>query len=63
MVDSLRSDMPWNGYERDIAPRMDAFRKKRCVNYLKAYSISSYTAASVAPACMLAPLQRSFSRY
>lgn len=44
-VDSLRSDMPWNGYGRDIAPRMTAFSKE-AVTYTRHYSISSYTAMS-----------------
>ncbi|APR76427.1 Sulfatase [Minicystis rosea] len=46
-IDSLRADMPWNGYERDIAPNLTAFAKK-AVNYTHAYSVSSYTAMSVA---------------
>lgn len=50
MVDSLRADMPWAGYPRDIAPNLDAFRKKRCVTYQHGYALSSYTAKSVAPA-------------
>ncbi len=45
-IDSLRADMPWNGYERDIAPVMTAFEKK-AVSYTRAYSISSYTAMSL----------------
>jgi arylsulfatase A-like enzyme len=46
-IDSLRADMPWNGYARDIAPNLSAFEKK-AVSYSHAYSISSYTAMSVA---------------
>ena len=46
-IDSLRADMPWNGYARDIAPNLTAFEKK-AVSYTHAYSISSYTAMSVA---------------
>ncbi len=49
MIDSLRADMPWSGYERDIAPWLTAFEKK-CVSYTRGYSLSSYTAKSVAPA-------------
>lgn len=49
MIDSLRTDMPWNGYERDIAPWLTAF-EKRCVRYERGYSLSSYTAKSVWPA-------------
>lgn len=48
LIDSLRADMPWAGYERDIAPWMTAFAKKS-VLYPRAYSLSSYTAKSVAP--------------
>lgn len=46
-VDSIRADMPWAGYGRDIAPVMTAFEKK-AVSYTHAYSISSYTAMSLA---------------
>ncbi len=46
-IDSLRADMPWAGYARDIAPALTAFEKK-AVSYTHAYSISSYTAMSVA---------------
>jgi len=46
-IDSLRADMPWSGYPRDIAPALTAFEKK-AVSYTHAYSISSYTAMSVA---------------
>lgn len=49
MIDSLRADMPWAGYERDIAPNLAAL-EKRSVSYTRAYSISSYTAMSVVPA-------------
>ena len=49
MVDSLRADMPWTGYERPIAPWLTAFAKKS-VLYPRAYSFSSYTAKSVVPA-------------
>jgi arylsulfatase A-like enzyme len=45
-IDSLRADMPWNGYDRDIAPRLTAL-EKTCVSYTNAYSISSYTSMSV----------------
>ncbi|MFO0565011.1 MAG: sulfatase [Polyangiaceae bacterium] len=50
MIDSLRGEMPWTGYPRDVVPRIDAFRREHCVTYAKAYSLSSYTAKSVAPA-------------
>jgi arylsulfatase A-like enzyme len=46
-IDSLRQDMPWTGYERDIAPNLTAFSKK-AVTYTHAYAVSSYTAMSVA---------------
>jgi choline-sulfatase len=45
-IDSLRADMPWSGYGRDMAPVMTAFEKK-AVSYTRAYSISSYTAMSL----------------
>ena len=50
MIDSLRADMPWAGYPRPIAPRLDTFQRQRCVTYPSAYALSSYTAKSVAPA-------------
>ena len=45
-VDSLRADMPWAGYPRPIAPRLTEL-EKRAVSYTRAYSISSYTSASL----------------
>jgi arylsulfatase A-like enzyme len=45
-VDSLRGDMPWNGYPRPIAPRLTELAK-RSVNYSNAYAISSYTSMSL----------------
>jgi arylsulfatase A-like enzyme len=45
-VDSLRADMPWLGYGREIAPVMTAF-SKTAVSYSRFYSISSYTAMSL----------------
>ena len=45
-VDSLRFDMPWAGYPRDIAPRLTAL-EKTCVSYTRAYSVASHTAPSV----------------
>jgi arylsulfatase A-like enzyme len=45
-VDSLRTDMPWNGYPRDIAPVMTAF-EKTAVSYTRHYAISSYTSMSI----------------
>jgi arylsulfatase A-like enzyme len=46
-IDSLRADMPWNGYSRAIAPNLSALAEK-CTTYERAYSVSSYTAKSVA---------------
>jgi arylsulfatase A-like enzyme len=48
MIDSLRADMPWTGYPREIAPRLSRFAKE-WVLYPRAYSLSSYTAKSVLP--------------
>src|SRR5687767_9772944 len=48
IVDSLRADMPWMGYERPIAPWLTAFAQ-RSVTYTRAYSIASSTARSVGP--------------
>jgi choline-sulfatase len=45
-VDSLRADMPWNGYERAIAPNLTRLAEQSTV-YTNAYSVSSYTAKSV----------------
>jgi choline-sulfatase len=45
-VDSMRADMPWLGYKRDIAPVLTAFAKT-AVSYSRFYSISSYTAMSL----------------
>ncbi|MCA9592651.1 MAG: sulfatase [Myxococcales bacterium] len=47
LVDSMRADMPWAGYERPIAPNLTALEKES-VSYTHAYSTSSYTAKSVA---------------
>ncbi len=48
MVDSLRADMPWAGYPRPIAPWLTKFAERSTL-YPRAYSLSSYTAKSVAP--------------
>ncbi|MBX3217207.1 MAG: sulfatase [Labilithrix sp.] len=45
-IDSLRADMPWSGYPREIAPRLTAL-EKRAVSYTRAYAISSYTSMSL----------------
>jgi choline-sulfatase len=47
VVDSMRADMPWAGYPRDIAPNLTAL-EKQSVSYTRAYAISSYTAKAVA---------------
>jgi arylsulfatase A-like enzyme len=48
MIDSLRADMPWAGYARPIAPWLSQFAKQSTL-YPRSYSLSSYTAKSVAP--------------
>ncbi|HEY3822793.1 MAG TPA: sulfatase [Polyangiaceae bacterium] len=45
-IDSLRSDMPWNGYGRPIAPRLTEL-EKTAVSFTRAYSMSSYTSMSL----------------
>ena len=45
-VDSLRADVPWLGYPRDIAPRLTELAQ-RSVVYTHAYSLSSFTSKSV----------------
>lgn len=45
-VDAMRSDMPWNGYSRPIAPNLSKLVAES-VYYDHAYSISSYTAKSL----------------
>ncbi|HYO92980.1 MAG TPA: sulfatase [Polyangiaceae bacterium] len=49
LIDSMRWDMPWAGYPRDIAPRLTAFAREWAL-FPRAYSLSSYTAKSVVPA-------------
>jgi arylsulfatase A-like enzyme len=46
-VDAMRSDMPWQGYSRPIAPVMTKLAEQSVV-YTNAYAVSSYTAKSVA---------------
>ncbi|MEZ4225197.1 MAG: sulfatase [Polyangiaceae bacterium] len=48
LVDSLRWDMPWNGYSRPVAPFLTRFEKES-VSYVYGYSISSSTSKSVLP--------------
>jgi choline-sulfatase len=45
-IDSLRADMPWNGYPRPIAPRLTEL-EGRAVSFSRAYSVSSYTSMSL----------------
>ena len=45
-IDCLRADMPWNGYERPIAPNLTKLAA-RAVVYTHAYSLSSYTSMSL----------------
>ncbi len=45
-IDSLRADMPWAGYPRPIAPRLQALYG-RAVAYPHAYSVSSFTSKSL----------------
>ncbi len=45
-VDGLRADMPWTGYERDIAPWLTKF-SKRSVSYSRAYALSSSAPRSI----------------
>lgn len=45
-IDSLRADMPWTGYPREIAPNLTKLAKQSVV-YSNAYAASSYTAKSV----------------
>jgi arylsulfatase A-like enzyme len=45
-IDALRSDMPWNGYPRNIAPNLAALYA-RSVRYPHAYAVSSFTSKSV----------------
>ncbi len=49
LVDSMRADMPWAGYERKIAPNLTKLESES-VSYTRGYSVSSYTAKSVAAA-------------
>ena len=45
-IDSLRADMPWAGYEDDIAPNLTKLADESVV-YTRAYTISSFTSKSV----------------
>jgi arylsulfatase A-like enzyme len=46
-IDSLRADMPWAGYPRPIAPRLEELHR-HAVDYPHAYSVSSFTSKSLA---------------
>lgn len=46
-IDALRSDMPWAGYEKPIAPNLTELAKESTV-YENHRSVSSYTAQTVA---------------
>jgi len=46
VVDSMRTDMPWNGYPRAIAPNLTKLYE-RSVRFPRHYSISSFTSKSV----------------
>src|SRR5687768_16817890 len=46
-VDALRSDMPWAGYDKPIAPNLTALAAESVV-YENHRSVSSYTAQTVA---------------
>ena len=46
-IDSMRADMPWQGYPRKIAPHLTKLAEQAVV-YENAYAVSSYTAKSVA---------------
>lgn len=43
IVDAMRADMPWQGYDRPIAPHLTKLADQSVV-YPRAYSVSSYTA-------------------
>ena len=49
IIDAMRADMPWAGYDRNIMPWLTGFQKKHCVTYTQAHALSSYTAKSVIP--------------
>jgi choline-sulfatase len=45
-IDSLRADMPWAGYPRPIAPRLQALHD-RSITWTRAYATSSFTSKSI----------------
>jgi choline-sulfatase len=46
VVDAMRYDMPWDGYERPIAPNLTRLYEKS-VSFERGYSVSSFTSKSV----------------
>lgn len=45
-IDSLRADMPWTGYDKQIAPHLTKLANESTV-YTRAYTISSFTSKTV----------------
>lgn len=45
-IDALRHEVPWHGYERDIAPNLTKLAAESTV-YTRAYTVSSSTAKSI----------------
>jgi choline-sulfatase len=45
-VDALRIDMPWAGYDKNIAPNLTAL-ESQSVSFTHAYALSSFTAKSL----------------
>ena len=46
VVDAMRYDMPWDGYERPIAPNLTKLHAKS-VSYERGYAMASFTSKSV----------------
>ncbi|PKN49201.1 MAG: choline-sulfatase, partial [Deltaproteobacteria bacterium HGW-Deltaproteobacteria-20] len=46
VVDAMRYDMPWDGYDRPIAPNLTKLHAKS-VAYERGYAISSFTSKSI----------------
>lgn len=46
VVDAMRYDMPWDGYDRPIAPNLTKLREKS-IAYERGYALSSYTSKSI----------------
>lgn len=47
-VDTLRHDLGYAGYERNISPQLDGLAEKS-IAYMRAYALASYTGKSVGP--------------